>query len=286
MGQSYSAQCNLSEVPCLPGKYTGPVPAVPFEILEEIFLNLPPQQVVYVCRLVCREWKDVVDSDSLWRERCRREGYNLCDTKRLPKDWRFFYFLRRKRRNLLKNSRADESFNGWQILENGGDKWKIETVGSPPLPDDTVQKYFVTSYHTCKKCQLIDLAKEGYKPSLMDEVQPDIVISDWYAPRFDCGSLYEICVQVLDKKKVPIQTFSPDTVYFQQWNDQTWNQMTHVFKDYGPGARFIRFTHGGRDTQFWAGSYGIRVTNSSVEICHSVDRELPLELPSHVANHL
>ena len=40
-------------------------------------------------------------------------------------------------------------------------------------------------------------------------------------------------------------------------------QMTHVFKDYGPGARFIRFTHGGSDTQFWAGWYGIRVTNST-----------------------
>jgi len=43
--------------------------------------------------------------------------------------------------------------------------------------------------------------------------------------------------------------------------------MTYVFKDYGHGVRFIRFTHGGVDTQFWAGHYGIRVTNSSVEIC-------------------
>lgn len=48
--------------------------------------------------------------------------------------------------------------------------------------------------------------------------------------------------------------------------------MTHVFKDYGPGVRFIRFTHGGQDTQYWAGWYGIRVINSSVEICPAAEQ--------------
>lgn len=44
-------------------------------------------------------------------------------------------------------------------------------------------------------------------------------------------------------------------------------QVTHVFKNYGKGVRYVRFVHGGKDTQFWAGWYGIRVTNSCVEIC-------------------
>lgn len=283
MGQYNSAQSHLSQTFLLPGDLTGLIPSVPVEVLEEIFLNLPPEQVVCVCRLVCREWKDVVDSESLWRQKCRREEFELCDNKKLPKDWQLFYFLRKKRHNLLKNSRADERLDGWQILENGGDKWKIEDVAHP-LPDNTVQKFFVTSYQTCKKCQIIDLAKEGYKPSFMDVFQPDIVISDWYAPRWDCGSQYEICVELLDQRKKEIQTFVPDCVYFEQWNDQKWNQMTHVFKNYGPGARFIRFTHGGKDTQFWAGWYGIRVTNSSVEICHPLDTELLLEPSSSVSS--
>lgn len=47
--------------------------------------------------------------------------------------------------------------------------------------------------------------------------------------------------------------------------------MVHVFKDYGPGVRYICFTHGGKDTQFWAGWYGIRVTESCVEVCHELD---------------
>ncbi|XP_071021678.1 F-box only protein 44-like [Oncorhynchus clarkii lewisi] len=252
-------------------KFTGILPVLPLEVLEEMLLNVPPQQVVCVCRLVCREWKEVVDSDSLWRERCRREGYQTYVTK-LPKDWRLFYFLCKKRRNLLKNPRADDKFKGWQIMENGGDKWKIESVEEVPLPDNTVQKYFATSYSTCRKSQLIDLEKEGYRPSFMDDFQPDIIISDWYAPRRECGAKYEICVELLNHKKQPIKKFSPGTVIFQNWDDHKWNQMTHVFKNYGPGVRYIRFIHGGKDTLYWAGWYGIRVTNSSIEICPSVDR--------------
>ncbi|XP_029911011.1 F-box only protein 6-like isoform X2 [Myripristis murdjan] len=253
------------------GQCPGPYLVLPLVVIEEILMNLPPYQVVRVARLVCRDWKDVVDSESLWRKRCRREGYHLSDPAKVPSNWRLFYFLCKKRRNLIKNPRAAEKFNGWQILENGGDQWQIEDP-MVPHPNETVQKVFVTSYSMCKKSQLIDLEKEGYNPLFMDEFQPDIKISDWYAPRWDCGSQYEISVQLLNHRKRPIQTFAPDRVYFDQWNDQQWNEITHTFKNYGQGVRFIRFTHGGQDTQFWAGWYGVRVTESSVEICPSVDR--------------
>nr|XP_046252669.1 F-box only protein 6-like [Scatophagus argus] len=243
---------------------------VPLEVLEEIILNLPPEQVVCVCRLVCRQWKEVADSESLWRERCRREGYYLRDASKTPNDWRLFYFLCKKRRNLLKNPRAEDKMKNWQILENGGDRWKVEEVMAPH-PNEVVQKNFVTSYGLCMKSQLIDLAEEGYSPSFMDHFQPDIKISDWYAPRWDCGSEYEIHVELLDQRKRPVKTFAPNTISFEQWNDQKWNQMIHVFQNYGPGVRYIRFTHGGKDTQLWAGWYGIRVTDSCVEICLAMD---------------
>ncbi|KAF7667431.1 hypothetical protein LDENG_00060430 [Lucifuga dentata] len=255
---------------CSTQQFTGEIPALPQEIVEEIFLNLPPSQVVHNCRLVCREWKEIVDSESLWIERCRREGYHSHNGSKRPEDWRLFYFLCKKRRNLLKNPKAEENLRGWKILENGGDRWKVEGV-MVPHPDDTVQKVFVTSYGMCMKSQLIDLEKEDYNSSFMDQFQPDIKISEWYAPRWDCGCKYHIRVELLDHRKKPIQTFAPETIYFEQWNDQKWNQMTHVFQNYGPGVRYIQFIHGGKDTQFWAGWYGIRVTDSRVEICPSKD---------------
>ncbi|XP_017566384.2 F-box only protein 6-like isoform X1 [Pygocentrus nattereri] len=238
---------------------------LPVAVIEEIILNLPAEQALCVCRLVCREWKAVVDSASFWREKCRREGLKPRTTDRKTRDWQVFYWLSKKRRNLLRNPKAEENYRGWDIIENGGDKWHIEGM-FVPHPDETVTKCFVTSYFPCMKRQLINLQKEGYSLALLDEMQPDIIISDWYAPRWDCGSKYEICVELLNHKKAAIQTFRPEPVTFPQWNDQQWNQMTHVFSDYGPGVRYVRFTHGGKDTQFWAGWYGIRVTNSSVEI--------------------
>ncbi|RXN36312.1 F-box 44 [Labeo rohita] len=112
--------------------------------------------------------------------------------------------------------------------------------------------------------QLIDLKQEGYSEAFMDQQQPYIKISDWYAPFSDCGSEYQICVELLDEKKKPISTFQPEKVFFQKGKMYPWRQMTHVFMNYGPGVRFIRFTHGGKDQE---GQHGIQVTNSSVEIC-------------------
>ncbi|KAG7267489.1 hypothetical protein CRUP_023143 [Coryphaenoides rupestris] len=40
----------------------------------------------------------------------------------------------------------------------------------------------------------------------------------------------------------------------------------HVFFRYGPGLRFISFQHGGQDTKFWEGWYGVRVTGSLVTL--------------------
>uniref|UniRef100_A0AAQ4PTX7 Uncharacterized protein n=1 Tax=Gasterosteus aculeatus aculeatus TaxID=481459 RepID=A0AAQ4PTX7_GASAC len=243
---------------------------VPLEILEEIFLHLPPHQVVGVCRSVCRQWREVSDSESLWRERCRREGYRPRDPSKMTKDWRLFYFLCKKRRNLLKNPKAEHGMTDWRIVENGGDGWCFGELRRPH-PNETVQKDFVTSYGMCRKSQLIDLKVEGYNPSFMDRFQPEIRIYDWYSPRCDCGSKYELRVELLNHKKQSLQTFAPETVYFEQWTDEKWTQITHVFQDYGPGVRYIHFIHGGKDTQFWAGRYGVRVTDSCVEINPAMD---------------
>ncbi|XP_073794648.1 uncharacterized protein isoform X2 [Danio rerio] len=252
------------------GRFSGVMPAVPLAVVEEILLNLPAHQVVRVCRLVCPEWKELVDSAAHWRERCRREGIQPCDASRPPKNWCQFYFITKKRRNLIKNPAADDEFQGWEILENGGNGWEIEN-NRKPFPDNTVTKCFTTSCWLCLKQQLIDLEKEGYNAAFMDQLQPHIKISDWYAPCQDCGSEYNINVELLDDQMKQISDFQPEVVVFEWPNKEPWCQTTHVFKNYGPGVRFIRFTHGGKDTRFWAGNYGIRITNSSVEICPAAE---------------
>lgn len=46
-----------------------------------------------------------------------------------------------------------------------------------------------------------------------------------YAPRWDCGCQYEIHVELLNQRKKPVDTFAPETIFFEQWNDQQWNQV-------------------------------------------------------------
>lgn len=43
-------------------------------------------------------------------------------------------------------------------------------------------------------------------------------------------------------------------------------QLSHTFTDYGPGLHYITFEHGGQDTKFWDGWFGVRVTGSSVTV--------------------
>jgi hypothetical protein len=43
-------------------------------------------------------------------------------------------------------------------------------------------------------------------------------------------------------------------------------QVSHVFHNYGPGVRFIKFYHGGIDTQFWAGHYGSKMSGACVKL--------------------
>ncbi|KAM4570505.1 F-box only protein 44-like isoform 1-T1 [Fundulus diaphanus] len=275
MGQTKSsnlAKKHRAVQPLLPTETQVSLPSLNSDILEEIFLNLPPNMVVCVCRLVCHEWKEVADRQSLWREKCRRVGYSLGEIYKSPDNWRMFYFLLKKKRNLIENPRGEEGLSRWIIRLNGGDGWTIEPI-MEKHPDVTVRKNFVTSFYMCEKYQIIDLENEGYNSSIMDTFQPDIRISEWFASRFDCGCKYNIRVELLNERMEYIEVFAPRTVIVHARSFRHWNQMTHIFQNYGPGVRYIRYIHGGIDTRYWKGSYGVHLTDCCVEICppmHSI----------------
>ncbi|XP_037639778.1 F-box only protein 6-like [Sebastes umbrosus] len=167
-------------------------------------------------------------------------------------------------RNLLKNPSGEEQLKFWELTRNGGDHWKVED-----MPGDRgigVTKYFVTSFDLCLKRQVIDLLAEGYSCNQLD-AQPAVTVKDWYNGRGDCGCTYQITVCLLDGNQKVIQKFIPDTVTLDpKCNDRLWKQTVHTFSDYGRGMRFITFEHGGQDTRFWKGWYGVRVTGSSVTV--------------------
>ncbi|XP_061457910.1 uncharacterized protein LOC133372839 [Rhineura floridana] len=247
----------------------GSIGDLPEDILIDVLCLLPAREIVCTCRLVCLLWRDLVELPSLWKRKCQREGYHPQAVDKSVQDWRIFYFLCSLKRNLIKNPCAEEGFESWEIESNGGDLWKVEDLPGEhgrEFPHPHIQKYFVTSYGSCLKNQLVTLKDHGYWDQLMDEVKPDIVVKDWYAARHDCGCRYQLSVKLLSADYIVLQEFLPKDVVIEQWSDAEWREVSYTFHNYPPGVRHILFHHGGQDTQFWAGWYGVRVTNSSITI--------------------
>ncbi|XP_066231168.1 F-box only protein 6-like [Saccopteryx leptura] len=242
---------------------------LPENILLEVFTHVPARQLLLHCRPVCSLWRDLIDVVTLWKCKSLREGFVTENWDEPVDDWKIFYFICSLRRNLLRNPCAEEGMTSWKIDFNGGHQWKVESLPGDHgtgFPDSKVRKYFVTSYDLCLKSQLVDLKAEGYWEELMDVYRPDITVKDWFAARADCGCTYEIQVQLVSADYIALASFEPTPVTIPQWNDATWTEVSHTFSDYPPGVRYILFRHGGKDTQYWAGWYGPRVTNSSIVI--------------------
>ncbi|XP_053547429.1 F-box only protein 44 [Bombina bombina] len=242
---------------------------LPEDTLMEVLYHLSCNDLVLRCRLVCTQWKDIIDSSILWKRKCLRQGYISKKCIKDPPDWKMLYYICHFKHNLLKNPSAEDEFDCWEKISDGGDCWRVEDLPGDhgkAFPGDQVKKYFVTSYGMCEKLQIIDLNEVGYRQELMDIAQPEIRIKDWFAARHDCGCRYTMEVQLLDENHQILQEFCSDTITIEQWSDAEWRTMEHTFRNYGPGVRYISFQHGGSDTQNWAGWYGVRVTNSSVTL--------------------
>ncbi|PNI39689.1 FBXO6 isoform 2, partial [Pan troglodytes] len=216
---------------------------LPENILLELFTHVPARQLLLNCRLVCSLWRDLIDLMTLWKRKCLREGFITEDWDQPVANWKIFYFLRSLHRNLLRNPCAEEDMFAWQIDFNGGDRWKVESLPGAhgtDFPDPKVKKYFVTSYE--------------------------------FAARADCGCTYQLKVQLASADYFVLASFEPPPVTIQQWNNATWTEVSYTFSDYPRGVRYILFQHGGRDTQYWAGWYGPRVTNSSIVVSPKMTR--------------
>ena len=75
----------------------------------------------------------------------------------------------------------------WNVLKNGGQKWKVETdcPGSGALPYQLLglsggkRTNFATSHAWCEREQVIDLIREGIPEKVLDDLRPPIFVSEW-----------------------------------------------------------------------------------------------------------
>ncbi|KAM9410629.1 F-box only protein 2 isoform 1-T2 [Pholidichthys leucotaenia] len=172
-------------------------------------------------------------------------------------------------RNLLKNPSGEEQLEFWELTENGGCCWTVEDMPGDcghEFSSDGVTKYFATSFELCLKRQVIDLLAEGYSSEQLDAA-PVVMVQDWFCGRTDCGCTYQITICLLDENREVIKDFNHGPLTLDPDSEScSWKQVSHTFSDYGPGVRYISFEHGGTDTKYWDGWFGVRVTGSSVTV--------------------
>ncbi|XP_055002326.1 F-box only protein 27 isoform X1 [Sorex araneus] len=252
---------------------------LPPELLLLVLSHVPPRVLLRRCRLVCRGWRALVDGQALWLLLVAREHGALLPLVRscLPRARAAgpallgrFCELRPLGRNLIRNPCGQgplspfyppEGFRKWMVRHDGNG-WVVEQ-NRTSIPGAPSQTCFVSSYRWCHKKQVLDLEEEGLWPELLDSGKIEICVSDWWGGRHDCGCKYRLVVQLLDSNFTVLKEFSATPEPIPQWNNDACQQVTHVFSHI-TGVRFVSFEHWGQDTQFWAGHYGARVTNSSV----------------------
>lgn len=245
---------------------------LPEELLAEILCYVNYNTLLN-CQLVCKRWRILIES-YVWRKKAEMSlGRQLAPNKNVP--WTQYYLICKKRpfeRNLIKNCSGKHGVaRHWKILSEGGNQWAVENppIGVPPLPADPIlegeQFCFATSFNSCTKMQTIDLEKEGLLPFVLDELQPPILVSEWYSCRWDCPAVYECSMQLLKEDNAVIDSFQfRGSIEGEQQNQ--WHYVSHEFKNYGPGLRKVSFYHGGMDKSYWEGHYGSKMAGACVYI--------------------
>ncbi|XP_076331847.1 F-box only protein 44-like isoform X2 [Tachypleus tridentatus] len=240
MGQSYSKESNNGERDVFFKEQPFEMPLIPEECIICVLSKVPVSDIKN-CRLVCKMWKQLIDGHSVWKEKClsekiffpSREALNINE---YPTNFfRNIYLKKPFNRNLLKNSTGQD-----------------------------IKSCFATSYMNCSKFQLINLFQQGVLQEVMDNARPKIEVSEWHAARFDCGSVYELKVHLLDENYEPQDEFHYGPYEVAQWQGRQWIQTKHLFEHYPPGVRYIQFRHSGKDMQFWAGHYGSKMCGARV----------------------
>lgn len=249
--------------------------------LIDILSFVPAKDLIKNCRLVCKDWKSIIDGHSIWKLKCEREKLYIPPVSfaTLPSDYyKKIYFYNPYSRNLVKNPCGEEGLEKWTIARNGGDGFLVE---NPPNGADVVPSIvgspccFATACMPCVKFQIINLLAMGISKEVLQLKTTKIQVGEWFCARFDCASEYKLYVALLDEnyREIDEDSFPENHQidhfdhYFTevQWAGKAWHSITHTFENISR-ARYVFFWHSGKDCQFWAGNYGAKMTGAFVKI--------------------
>jgi len=267
---------------------------IPNEILEEIFMRVDPETLSKSVPKVCRKWKQIVEKSTFWKNKLSFENIKVPQRvlNNPDLDWMFISSLCTENiyeTNLIQNGCGEEvevltihqaielennsddndspwpDYPHWTVLSSGGQGWTLELLGSDEnnLSDLTRKACYSTSYMSCTKEQIVHLCFPDW---ILDNFQPEIIITDYYNKSLGHGAVYELNVMIIDGCGNRIgKPFTLRDNIDRMAHDR-WRKVTHTFSNYGVGARYVKFYHGGMtdDNDMEEGWYGAKMTGSSV----------------------
>lgn len=283
-----------------------PLLVFPPEVICLIFDLLPPSSLVLACRLVCTSWKQLVDEPQIWQLRMQRAHNFEPRLAELLLNWPQLCINTVCRPNLIKSvvdgklslqpwflsarswsefsedlSRTKQPEQSRRGVGGGGHGWVVEEVPADYVTitgtsevmkeNEGLTSCYVTSFEWCCREQWVDLERAGFSREILDTLQPIIEITEWYCARGDCGSIFNLRVDLLDDTNKHMYTKESNRSFFfsketAQWQGSKWHKVQHQFKDYGKGVRYVRFADGGKDTKWWGGHYGSKMAGARVRI--------------------
>ena len=164
--------------------------------------------------------------------------------------------------NLLVNGNGTAGLTAWNITQNGGNGWA--NSGETALGNGTS---FIGSYAWCVKNQVVDLVANGYTTTQLD-ASPSIIVSEYYKASACCSATdqYFYQAEILNSSFTPIANFNLGSIGAPVSSTAVWQQVNNTFTGYPSGARYVRITHGSKDTEFWGGQYGTVINESKVQV--------------------
>lgn len=154
---------------------------------------------------------------------------------------------------------------GWDVLVAGGDGFEA-TAGAA----HSGSFEFATSYSQSERRQIVDLIALGFTPAQLD-AEPEVRVGEWLREVCATGDPYSVSVQLLTDQRVVLDEWGQSGVTAApgvgcDYADDLWFELRHPFRAYGPGLRYIVFSDGGYDSEFWGGFYGVRFDDAWVSL--------------------
>lgn len=233
---------------------------LPVEVWTNILGFVDPRTLVFNCRLVCKSWKEIVESSEVWKLQILRNkigngiDHSVSSKAHLTYPWYICYGLCKNvfGKNIFPTYPAEGQPTYWRD-EKSSSGGRIYTapitsclLGFSPIPeeliDEEVSSCFVSTVGVCSIDHIIDLYKHGFTRKIM-EFRPPIVVSEWFAVRYNFVGIYQLDVTLMDSEW-NCDYGSGQFKHTVRTQRSEWHHVTYAFVNYRPDVRYVRFHHG------------------------------------------